>query len=465
MPSSSHLALHKFNDQTNALANEVLAYALRNVQHQNEAGLFDAPSSDELNKALLGAINGPGLGPEQAFQLYKNVVAASCLSIEHPRFLAFVPYSPSVSGVLFDMALSASGIFGTSWLEAPGSAAAESQAIHWLADLAGMPSTSGGTFLSGGTIANVNGLALARHCWRTRHGDSGRRVAVAASSEVHSSVRTSAKALEIDIVDVPPDERGRLTGSNLAAVLDQSDAEVCGVAATGGITNLGIVDDLAGVAAVAKARGLWFHVDAAYGGAALVSEQTRALFTGIEHADSLVIDPHKWLFAPLDCSALIYRNPALAVAAFTQTAAYLDAFQETDETNPGDLAVHLTRRARGLPFWFTLLANGTDAMRAAVEHSLMLTRQSARLIERKTYLELAIEPELSVVVFRRLGWTAEQCRIWCARLLTGGIAMVLPTTWHGETLLRFCFVNPRTKLDDVQLLVDLLANDLDQAPA
>src|SRR4029079_16673585 len=120
------------------------------------------------------------------------------------------------------------------------------------------------------------------------------------------------------------------------------------------------------------------HVDAAYGGAALVSETTRTLFTGIENSDSLVIDPRKWLFAPLDCSALIYRDPSLAVAAFTQTAAYLDAFHETEETNPGNLAVLLTRRARGLPFWFSLLACGTDAMRTAVEHSLMLAKQSAR---------------------------------------------------------------------------------------
>jgi L-2,4-diaminobutyrate decarboxylase len=455
----NHLHLHHFDQDAEHFAEQVLAYAVSKVRHEQDDGLFDAPSVAELDRGLSGSITQEGLGLERAFGIYRDVIAASCLCIEHPRFFAFVPYSPAVPAVLLDMALSASGIFGTSWLEAAGSAAAENQALRWLSDLAGMPSSSGGTFLSGGTIANVNGLALARHNWRARHGDSGRRVAVAASAEVHSSVRTSAKALEIDILDVQPDERGRLTGVNLAAVLEASDAEVCGVAATGGITNLGIVDDLAGIAEVARARGLWLHVDAAYGGAALISEQTRALFTGIEQADSLVIDPHKWLFAPLDCSALIYRNPALAVGAFTQTAAYLDAFHETDETNPGDLAVHLTRRARGLPFWFTLCAGGTVAMKAAVEHSLMLARQSARMVERTSYLELAIEPELSVVVFRRLGWSASQCRAWCARLLTDGVAMVLPTNWRGETLLRFCFVNPRTTIEDVQMLIDSLAND------
>lgn len=456
---NDHLALHRFDAESSALAERAFAYILDRVSRVSGGRLANFPDGAALATMLDGAITSSGIGSERAFSLFTERIASACVNAEDRRFFAFVGYSPAVSAVLFDAALSAAAIFGTSWLEGAGATAAENQAIRWLADLAGMPDSAGGTFLSGGTIANVNGLALARHDWRQRKGDTGRRVAIAATAEVHSSLRTAAKALEIDLLEVPADDRGRMTGPALGAALDWTSAEVCGVAATGGITNLGIVDDLAGIAAVAKARGLWFHVDAAYGGAALVSDTARPLFAGIEAADSLVIDPHKWLFAPFDCSALIYRDPVKAVAAFTQTAAYIEAFQESVDINPGDLALHLTRRARGLPFWFTLAAHGTTAVAAAVDHVLDLTQQVATLIDALPCLELVLRPELSVVIFRRSGWSAAHNRAWCTRMLREGVAMVQPTEFRGESVLRFCFVNPRTTIEDVQLLLDLLAGE------
>lgn len=452
MTTIDPMALHRYDESMDALARRAFDYVVARAKHGGEH-LIEPPSAAMLNDALSGAIGPSGLGPERAFSLYRDVIAPNCQTPEHPRFLAFVAYAPATTGVLFDMALAAGGMFGTSWLEAAGATAAENQALRWLADLAGMPEGSGGTFVSGGTIANVNGLAAARNAWRTRHGDSGRRVALATSAEVHSSIRLAAKVLEIDVIDVPVDERGRLTGERLAEVLAITEAEVCAVAATAGITNLGVVDDLAGIAGVSRAHGLWLHVDGAYGGAALVSPAARGLFAGVEYSDSLVIDPHKWLFSPLDCSAIIYRDPLVARAAFTQTAAYIEAFQETTEVNPGDLAIHLTRRARGLPFWFTLVSDGEDAMRAAVESSLALAYETARLIERTPGVELALEPELSVVVFRREGWSPPDYRAWCDRQLAEGNALTMPTTWRGETLMRFCFTNPRTTLADVESLI------------
>lgn len=451
----SALSLHTYDAAAEEFAEQASSYVKSRARHERER-LSPPPTAVELNRQLDGAINPEGHGFARAFGLFNDVVMANNLTPEHPRFLAFVSYAPAVGAVIFDSALSAAGMFGTSWLEGAGAAAAENQALRWLADLAGLPEGAGGTFLSGGTLANVNGLAVARHWWRTTHGDSGQRAAVATSAEVHSSVRLAAKMLEIDVIDVPTDCRGLLQGEKLAEVLDAIEAEVCCVATTAGITNLGLVDDLDGIAHVTKRRGLWLHIDGAYGGAALVSPATRRLFAGIELADSLVIDPHKWLFSPLDSSALIYRNPAFARAAFTQSASYLDPFQAAGEVNPGDLAAHLTRRARGLPFWFTLTAYGTDAIREAVEHSIALAKTSARLIERTPYLELVVEPELSVVVFRRLGWKPGDYHAWSDKLLAEGEALVLPTSWHGETLMRFCFINPRTTLGDVEYLLGRL---------
>jgi aromatic-L-amino-acid decarboxylase len=227
---------------------------------------------------------------------------------------------------------------------------------------------------------------------------------------------------------------------------------VIGVVATAGTTNAGIIDDLKGVAEIAREHELWFHVDGAYGGAGLFAPSVRARYEGIEHADSFVVDPHKWLFAPFDCAALVYKHPKLAKAVHTQDASYLDVIHmdTPDEWNPTDYAYHLTRRARGLPLWFSLAVHGVDAYGEAVESALTLARQAADLIRHRPELELIREPELSSVLFRRTGWTAEDYQAWSDRLLAGQIAFVTPTGWEGETVARFAFLHPNTTLGIVE---------------
>jgi glutamate/tyrosine decarboxylase-like PLP-dependent enzyme len=205
-----------------------------------------------------------------------------------------------------------------------------------------------------------------------------------------------------------------------------------------------------------KAHGVWFHVDGAYGGAGLVAPSIRALYNGIEHADSFVVDPHKWLFAPYDCSALLYRDPALGRAAHTQHASYLEPLGEDDPWNPSDFAIHLTRRPRGLPFWFSLAANGTDAYRDAVEATLTVTRAAAARIRALPHLELVRDPVLSVVLFRRRGWSNEEYQIWSDQLLRDGTGLVVPTEYNGECTLRLCIVNPRTTYDDIDTVLRTL---------
>ncbi len=265
--------------------------------------------------------------------------------------------------------------------------------------------------------------------------------------------------MDIDVLKVPVDDRGRLTGAELERSLAaHGEDNVFAVVATGGTTNFGIVDDLAGVAAVAGARGLWMHVDGAYGIAALAAPSARPLFAGIEYADSFIVDPHKWLFAPFDACALIYRDPALGKAAHTQTAGYLDVITEGDgEWNPSDYAYHLSRRARGLPFWFSLATHGTRAYADAVEGTLAVARAAADEIRARPYVELLREPDLSVVVFRRIGWTSQQYYDWSERLMAANFAFVTPTSHDGETVTRFAIVNPRTTVADITTILDTMA--------
>ena len=193
-----------------------------------------------------------------------------------------------------------------------------------------------------------------------------------------------------------------------------------------------MIDDLAGVADVCQEFGLWLHVDGAYGLAALASPQRRALFAGLERSDSFIVDPHKWLFAAYDACALVYRDPVQARAAHSQSASYLDALNARNEWNPADYAVQLSRRARGLPFWFSLTAHGTDAYAAAVEAAFTLTAQTVEAIQARPELELLTEPDLTVIVFRRHGWYSEDYDRWAAELLAAGTAFVMPTYVQGE---------------------------------
>jgi glutamate/tyrosine decarboxylase-like PLP-dependent enzyme len=265
------------------------------------------------------------------------------------------------------------------------------------------------------------------------------------------------KVMDAGVLEVPA-EAGRLTGAALRAALDaDGGAGVFAVVATAGTTNLGQVDDLAGVAEVCAERGLWLHVDGAYGLGALCAPSARPRLAGIERADSFIVDPHKWLYAPFDSCALVYREPAYGRAAHRQHASYLEAlYDDADAWNPSDYGVHLTRRPRGLPFWFSLAVHGTDDYVAAVERTLAVTRAGAEEIRRRPGLELLAEPELSVLVFRRRGWGAEDYAAWATALREAGTAFVLPTTVGGEPAARLAIVNPRTTPADLRVVLDAM---------
>ena len=277
--------------------------------------------------------------------------------------------------------------------------------------------------------------------------------------------------MDADVIAVPADDRGHMTGAALRATvetLDDADrGRLFAIVATSGTTNAGVIDDLAGAADCAAEVQTWFHVDGAYGGAALAAPSVRHLFVGIERADSFIVDPHKWLFAPFDSCALLYRDPAIARAAHTQHAEYLDVLHADDAAeepwNASDYAHHLSRRARGLPLWFSLATYGTDAYVEAVETTLETARIAARLVDGCAATELLMEPELSIVLFRRVGWTPAQYQAWSDAELAAGRAFVVPTTWQGEVVLRFCIVNPLTNADDIQSILATLGEIADDA--
>ncbi len=442
---------------------DVMKYAIGRITNQNPQLGFPK-KAEELQELVGETITPGGIGGEKAFKLFKEVLMESSVSIDHPRHLAFVPASPTRAAVMFDLVTSASSVHGAFWLEGAGCIFAENQAMKWLVSLTGMPETSFGVFTSGGTEANLSAIVTARENWRNRdEKKKNEKGIIIASRTAHSSIKAMAKVIDVDVVLV--DTEGRFEGRQLRETIEaltlQERNRLFAVIATGGTTNAGIIDDLLGVAEVCQAENLWYHVDAAYGGGALAARSVRHLFNGIEQADSVTIDPHKWLFAPYDCGAVIYKNPELARAAHSQEGSYLDIFSDEGAQgfNPSDYQIQLTRRVRGLPLWFSLAMHGTDRYEKAIERGIELAQIAGNQIIRSPHTQLVRKPSLSCVLFRRIGWSPEDYRNWTYKNHKSGFALVAPTKWKNgenfETVARFCFINPDTTEQDIK---DILAS-------
>jgi glutamate/tyrosine decarboxylase-like PLP-dependent enzyme len=431
-----------------------LEYTSKRVTRHGDPHTTARPAS-ELRAEAGATVVPEGIGAKEALRVFSEVLEPATRSQDDPLNLAYIAAAPTRAATVFDLVTSASNIFGGLWEAGAGAIHAENEALAWIVELLGWPETAGGTFVSGGTSGNHSALMTARETAKARRG--GRPPGgwqLACTANAHSSIHSAARALDVDVVEVPMDERGHLTGPALRAVLAEHP-DVFAVVASAGATNEGLVDDLADVADVCEEFGVWLHIDGAYGGAGLAAPSVRHLFDGIERADSFIVDPHKWLFAPYDCCALVYRQPELARAVHAQHASYLDHV-DRESWNPSELALHLSRRARGLPLWFSLAVHGTDRYREAVEATIATSREVAEGIRASDHLELVREPELTVLLFERIGWTPDQYREWSIEAAHAPTIFCVPTTWRGRTVLRLAFVNPATDAADVLAALETL---------
>ena len=455
------MGLHDFNEDTAELAERILKFTLERLK-QDPPSLGGPVPPEILLPKFNGVITNKGLGGNKAFNFFENIVQPATISTDHPRYLAFVTNAPSNTASLFDLVVSACSMYGGTWLEGSGVVAAENQALRFMMDMVGYPESAAGVFVSGGTAANLSALIAARHWFRRVHPAMEKvRLALACAPSAHTSIKHAAQAIDVDLLEIPGDEYNRLTPENLQAALNSYSKEdrdrlFC-VVATAGATNTGYVDELNQTGKIAYDIDVWFHVDGAYGGAGMLCESTAPLFEGVTQADSFVVDPHKWLFSPYDCAALIYKDPLDARLAHAQHAEYLDVVNDTVEFNPSDYAHHLTRRARGLPLWFALAVHGTDAFSTAVTTCVDVSNEGGELIRKSDHLELVIEPQLSVILFRRKGWTGQDYTSWCNTLLENEFAFIVPTSFNGETVIRLCITNPNTTVKDLELIIDSLA--------
>ena len=440
----------------NELREAIYRYASERMD-MNPAPL-DGPKSRAELEALAGStITESGLGGTRALEIFEQTLAPATISTDHPNFLSFIPAAPTEAATLFDLVVSASSIYGGSWTEGAGAVFAENQVLEFLAKEAGLPDGAGGVFVQGGTLGNLSALVVARDVAERKQGH--KTWAIICSSEAHSSIKAVAKVMGVEVVKADAAATGSLHGQQAKQAVHQaieSGLTPFAIVGTGGTTNFGIIDQLGDLAAVAKEFDLWFHVDGAYGLAGMLVEELKPKYAGLELADSFIVDPHKWLFSPFDACALVYREPKLAKTAHIQHGEYLETLNQNDDWNPSDFAFNLTRRVRGLPLWFSLATHGVAAYRSAIKMNLDLTKQIATEIRGRPYLSLVREPELSVVVFEREGWSNADYEKWSKQLLDSQFAFVVPSSHLGKPNTRFAIVNPTTKLEDLVAILDTM---------
>jgi len=453
------------DDETSDLRELVFEYARERLK-LNPPPLDGSASAQTLQERTGNTITESGLGGAKALNLFANSAATATISVDHPNFLSFIPCAPTEAARLFDLIVSASSIYGGSWLEGAGAIHLENQVLRFLADEVGFPETAGGLFVQGGSLGNLSALVTARQSAHDALIAAGKpkpnKWAILCSQEAHSSLKAAARVMDVDVVWAPVDSEGRLTGTAVKAALEgaktnpEDPKTVFAIVGTSGTTNFGIVDDLQGIGEVANSNNIWFHIDGAYGLAGILSPENKWRYQGSELADSFVVDPHKWLFAPYDACALVYKNPELAKRAHSQHGEYLEVLQGGDDWNPSDYAFNLTRRCRGLPLWFSLATHGVEAYRNAISASIQLARRIANEIQRRPNLYLVRQPELGVVAFGKKDWTAEDYKRWSDLLLERQQAFVVPSSHNGKPMTRFAILNPETTYQDLLAILETM---------
>ncbi|HET7692110.1 MAG TPA: aminotransferase class V-fold PLP-dependent enzyme [Gemmatimonadota bacterium] len=448
-----------------------LGYRVVDLVVDHLAGIRDQPAvrrgrRSDLEGVLREPIPESGSDPGEVLDRVVREILPWTARVDHPRFFAFVPGPGNYVGFLADALASGFNVFAGTWLGASGPAMVEIVTVDWLRQLCGLPEESGGLFVSGGSMASLTALAVARE---TKLGSRLVDGVAYASDQTHSAVARALRVLGFAPAQLrllPVDEEFRLRPADLARAIAEDRAAgrvpFC-VIANAGTTNTGAVDPLPELAEIAAAEGLWLHADAAYGGGALLSDRGRLALAGIERADSLALDPHKWLFQPFEIGCVLVRDGRLLAEVFRTRPDYLrDVHRAEEEVNFSDLGVQLTRSFRALKLWMSLQVFGLAAFREAVDRGIANAELAEARIAASGKWRIVSPARLGTVAF---GWSpggvaeeeADAVTHGLAEAsLADGFAFLSSTVLRGRPALRLCALNPRTTEGDIVSTIERL---------
>jgi aromatic-L-amino-acid decarboxylase len=453
---------------------------MRKLAHRTVDELVDmlcAPGTPALQRATpeemarrlpSGAPEAPGDFDAILGDLRENVFPFMS-RLDHPGYFAFIPACGTWPGVLGDFLAAGMNIYAGTWMEAAGPSQVELIVLDWFKEWIGYPDDAAGVLVSGGSAANITALACAREALL---GPMTDRAVVYACDQSHSSVARAARLLGFrsDQVRVLPcDSRMRLRPDALAAAIDadaRAGREPLFVAVAAGATNTGAIDPLPEIAAICRERGTWLHVDGAYGAFAALTDRGRTALRGIELADSVTLDPHKWLYQPFECGALLVREGRLLDQAFAIAPDYLkEAVGAEGEVNFCDRGLQLSRSSKAIKIWMSIRYFGLEAFRSAIDRCLDLALLAEHHVATRPELELMSPASLGIVCFRRRGENGES-EAAAARRNSGlvrafeatGQGLVSSTQLHGRYAIRMCVMNHTSTAADVERVLDWFAD-------
>jgi len=463
MPGRLELTPH----QMRALGGQVVEAIVEHFERLRET----SPSGCGERPAMEALLREPppeqGADPAALLRFLCEQVFTRILKVDHPRFFAFVPSPSNFVAVMADALAAGFNGFVGSWFSGSAMAQLELVTVDWLRQLCGLPEGAGGLFVSGGSMANLTCLAVARH---VRLDDRMPGAVVYYSDQTHSSVERALRVLGFggeQLRRLPSGEAFRLDleGLRRAVVADRAAGRrpFCAVA-NAGTTNTGAVDPLADLAGLCREEDLWLHVDGAYGAAAVLVPEGRQLLEGLEQADSLSLDPHKWLFQPFEIGCALVREEPWLADTFRILPEYLrDVHRSEEEVNFCDRGVQLTRNFRALKLWMSLKTFGLAAFREAIARGMRLGGVAEQRLRECGCFEVVTPGQLGVVTFRYAppGLAEEQGEAINQQLvgamLKDGYAVLTSTVLRGRTVLRLCTVNPRTTEEEIAETVRRLA--------
>jgi glutamate/tyrosine decarboxylase-like PLP-dependent enzyme len=414
--------------------------------------------------ALRAALSEPapehGMEFEAVLEQLERDVLRNTMHVNHPRFFAYVPGPSNFVSVMADALISGYNVFAGTWISGSGPAAVELAVIEWLRVACGFPEGAGGLFVSGGTMANLTALAVARH---VALGDRMDGATVYFSDQAHSSLEKALRVLGLPSENarkIACDANYRLPVRELERAIEKDRAAgkrpFC-VIASAGTTNTGAIDPLRELSRLCKEQRLWLHVDGAYGAAAVICDRGRELLAGLELADSLSLDPHKWLLQPFEIGCVLVRDLVQLRDTFLILPEYLkDTHQYSAEFNFTDHGLQLTRGFRALKLWMSIKVFGMAAFRAAVERGFALAELTEARLRKMPGWEIVTPAQMGMVCFRRAGADDAAHLRLVQSILKDGFALITSTVLHGRTVLRTCSINPRTTEADIEETLDRL---------
>jgi glutamate/tyrosine decarboxylase-like PLP-dependent enzyme len=457
---SSNDALQLSPEEMRTLGYQIVDMIVDHFEHVEDISLATRADRHTLEQRLREPLPEKGRPVEQVLEQLQSDVFANIVPLDHPRFFAFIPGPNNFVSVMADALTSGFNPFAGTWRLAPGTAQIELVTIDWLRQLCGLPETAGGLFVSGGSVATLTALATARHI---KLADSTQDAVIYCSDQTHSASDRALKLLGFaphQLRRLPSDAFFCLSTDELTRAIAEDRAAgrrpFC-VIGNAGTTNTGAVDPLSSIADICRAEDLWFHVDAAHGGAAILTEQGHRLLQGLELADSLALDPHKWLFQPYEIGCVLTRQSCWLYETFSVLPEILkDVAGREEEVNFRDYGIQLTRSTRALKLWMSLKVFGLAAFRHAVERGIALAEYAEALLRQSPCWEVLTPAQLGIVTFRYVGKSrlygdlnALNQRILDA-MFEDGFAFLTSTLLRGQTALRLCIINPRTTEADIQ---------------